>query len=229
MEQVRAAHIERNILRPVLLGRDFEKWFIRSTDRRILYINGEIDLKLYPNAEAWLLPFRSDLKKRRECQRGIIPWYSLQWPRVKAQLDHTPKILVQGTRNPRLKTRVVATMDEVGIYGTQGMSFIVPTTSTAPMYYLLGVLNSKLINYLYATKFLNVAVKGDYLKDTPIPKASASQQGDLTNLVQRILAAKQRNPEADTSALEREIDRLVYRLYDLTQAEINVVEDAMRK
>jgi hypothetical protein len=141
-----------------------------------------------------------------------------------AQLDHTPKILVQGTRNPRLKTRVVATMDEVGVYGTQGMNFIVPKTPTAPMYYLLGVLNSKLINYLYATKFLNVAIKGDYLKDTPIPKASAAQQRDLTNLVQRILAAKQRNPEADTSALEREIDRLVYRLYDLTQAEIDVVE-----
>lgn len=42
--------------------------------------------------------------------------------------------------------------------------------------------------------------------------------------VDRILATKQRDPEADTSALEREIDRLVYKLYGLTPEEIKLVE-----
>ena len=148
-EQARAARIEKALLRPVLLGRDFEKWMIRSAERVIIYANGDIDLKAFPNAEKWLLPFRSALKERRECKRGIIPWYSLQWPRVKAQLDYTPKILVQGTRNPRLKTRIVATMDEVGVYGTQGMNFILSREKSAPIYYLLAILNSSLINYLY--------------------------------------------------------------------------------
>lgn len=39
-----------------------------------------------------------------------------------------------------------------------------------------------------------------------------------------ILAAKQANPQADTSPLEREIDMLVYRLYGLTEDEIRIVE-----
>ena len=39
-------------------------------------------------------------------------------------------------------------------------------------------------------------------------------------------AAKRRNPDADTSALEDEIDRLVYALYGLTAVEIKLVEGA---
>lgn len=227
-EQARDARIEKPLLHPILLGRDFEKWLIRSTERLVIYVNGETDLNGFPNAEKWLLPFRNELKKRRECQRGVIPWYALQWPRVKAQLDHTPKILVQGTRNPRLKTRIVATMDEICVYGTQGLNFIIPKQKSAPIYYALAVLNSTLINHLYATKFLNVAIKAAYLKDTPIPKASTAQEKELTNLAQKILAAKKRDPEADTSALEREIDQLVYQLYGLTPEEIAVVEESTR-
>ena len=44
------------------------------------------------------------------------------------------------------------------------------------------------------------------------------------NLVDRNLAAKAADPNADTSNLENEIDRLVYGLYDLTDDEIAIVE-----
>lgn len=39
------------------------------------------------------------------------------------------------------------------------------------------------------------------------------------------LATKQANPKADTSALEKEIDRLVYELYGLTEEEIAIIEN----
>ena len=224
---IRSARIEKVLLHPVLHGRDFEKWLIRSTDRRILYVTGATDIKAFPNAEEWLMQFKADLKKRRECQNGVIPWYSVQWPREKKQLDRTPKIMVQGTRNPRLKSRVVATMDEVGVYGTQGVNFIIPKTETAPLHYLLAVLNSSLINYLFASKFLNVAIKAEYLKDTPIPKADTSQEKAVVELVKKILAAKRRDAGADTTALEQEIDRLVYTLYGLTAAEKKLVEESV--
>jgi hypothetical protein len=47
-------------------------------------------------------------------------------------------------------------------------------------------------------------------------------------LVERILAAKQRDAEADVSALEREIDELVYALYGLTPEEIKLVDGAAK-
>jgi hypothetical protein len=55
--------------------------------------------------------------------------------------------------------------------------------------------------------------------------APPEQQKAVEKLVDRILAAKQRDPEADVSALEWEIDQLVYALYGLTPAEIKLVED----
>jgi hypothetical protein len=48
----------------------------------------------------------------------------------------------------------------------------------------------------------------------------------MPGLVDRILKAKQANAAADTSALERELDQLVYRLYDLTPDEIRLVEES---
>ena len=60
----------------------------------------------------------------------------------------------------------------------------------------------------------------------PIPAMPPAQQKPVERLVERILAAKQKNPAADTSALEREIDQQAYALYGLTPEEIKIVEEA---
>lgn len=54
------------------------------------------------------------------------------------------------------------------------------------------------------------------------------KQEPVERLVDKILTAKQRDPEADTSALEREIDQLVYTLYGLTPEEIQIIEGAAK-
>ena len=54
----------------------------------------------------------------------------------------------------------------------------------------------------------------------------AVAQAPIVALVDRILAAKQRDARAGTSELEQEIDRHVYALYGLTPEEIKIVEDA---
>jgi site-specific DNA-methyltransferase (adenine-specific) len=53
-----------------------------------------------------------------------------------------------------------------------------------------------------------------------------SAQSSIASIAKRILAAKRKDPVADTSALEREIDALVYQLYGLTEEEIKVVENS---
>jgi hypothetical protein len=47
-------------------------------------------------------------------------------------------------------------------------------------------------------------------------------------IVDRILAAKRKNPGADTSGLEREIDAAVYALYGLTAEEIQIVAESVK-
>jgi type II restriction/modification system DNA methylase subunit YeeA len=43
--------------------------------------------------------------------------------------------------------------------------------------------------------------------------------------VDKILAAKKQTPNANTSSLEKQIDELVYKLYELTEEEVSIVED----
>lgn len=56
------------------------------------------------------------------------------------------------------------------------------------------------------------------------PYISKSNQQPFITLVDHILSAKQKDPSADTSALEKQINNLAYILYNLTPEEIAIVE-----
>ena len=214
---------DRKLLRPLCHGRDIEKYLVRSRERRILYIDDSVDIEKFPKTKRWLLNFKDMLDKRNEGKRDIISWCSLHRPRVKAELDVKEKILLQRTRNEALKTRIVATLDDESVYGSEGIYFIIPKDGGS-LRYLLGILNSKLMNYLFSTKFLNLAIKAEYVKQLRIPSISEKQQKPVIALVDKILAAKKQDPAADTMNIEKQIDMLVYELYDLTDDEIRIIE-----
>jgi hypothetical protein len=92
--------------------------------------------------------------------------------------------------------------------------------------FLLGVLNSKLTNW-YFLNFLSESLHfyPDDAKQLPIPALSPTEQRPIILLVDKIFSAKKENPTADTSALEAEIDKLVYGLYGLTEEEISIIEN----
>ena len=96
--------------------------------------------------------------------------------------------------------------------------------------YLLACINSKVVDFYYKKKFSTK--KADvfpeiqtYLyEQLPIPPASQDIQNRVEDLVNRILAAKQQSPSADTTSQEQEIDNLFYLLYNLTYDEILIVD-----
>ena len=96
--------------------------------------------------------------------------------------------------------------------------------------YLLSVLNSRPISFWFAHKFgklqrgLFPQFKINELASFPIPSCKKEEESILAKLADNIMTAKNTNPSADTSALESEIDRLVYQLYGLTEDEIKIVE-----
>jgi hypothetical protein len=96
--------------------------------------------------------------------------------------------------------------------------------------YLLGILSSKYISYLYL-KMSSIATKDDFrqttlseLRKLPIPKIDLIKQQQIILNVDNILTLKQTDYTIDTTALESEIDQLVYQLYGLTADEIKIVE-----
>ncbi len=216
--------IDKTLLHPFCHGRDIERYMVRSRERRMLYIDGTIDINDFPNTKKWLLNFKEALDKRNEGKRDVISWCSLHRPRVKSELDLKEKILLQNTRNEALKIRIAATLDDTGIYGTQGLNFIIPKDDDANLHFLLGILNSKLINYLFATKFLNLAIKAEYVKQIRIPSTTPAEKASIVALVDEILDAKKNNPTEDTSLIEHKIDNQVYALYNLTPEEITIIE-----
>jgi adenine-specific DNA-methyltransferase len=103
------------------------------------------------------------------------------------------------------------------------------------MKYLTGLLNSKLIAFWLRHKGKmqgnNYQIDKEPLLNIPLPSIMPPimpQNQRLVNqiisLVDQILSAKKQNPEADTSKLEKEIDKLVYKLYNLTEEEIKIIE-----
>jgi hypothetical protein len=97
-------------------------------------------------------------------------------------------------------------------------------------------LNSRLLDFFH--HHISTTFRGGYfsygkqfiaqLPIRPINFSDASERAEhdaIVKLVERILAAKRVDPDADTSAWEREIDERVYSLYDLTPDEIKIVED----
>jgi adenine-specific DNA-methyltransferase len=144
-------------------------------------------------------------------------------------LSQKPKIVYRQTANT-----IIAAIDPSGHYLDKTVHLIVPRHSwnICAAKLLLALLNSKLFAYLYS--YLSqetegrafAQVKTTYIKKLPIPLRTSSNE--LGSLVTRILAAKQRNAGADVSALEWEIDQLVYGLYGLTPEEIQTVEGAAK-
>ena len=95
--------------------------------------------------------------------------------------------------------------------------------------YLLAILNSKVAQYVISQNaalrqggFLEF--KPIYVSQVPIPTATKSQYTAIEKLVQKCLDAKKGDRHADTSELEKAIDRLVYKLYQLTYEEVKIID-----
>ncbi len=96
---------------------------------------------------------------------------------------------------------------------------------------VLGILNSRLLSVVYEILFGGMHMGGGYLRyrtnfleELPIAAVQKSEAQKIQSCVEQILTLRKRNPEADSSALEHQIDQMVYKLYGLTEEEIKIVE-----
>jgi len=104
---------------------------------------------------------------------------------------------------------------------TNNAAYIIPDADE----YLLAYLNSKLSWYMihkYCSPIQNgYQLMASYFAKSLIYPAADDQKAPIIELVQKILA----DPDSpDVPRLEAEIDRLVYELYGLTEAEIAVID-----
>lgn len=140
------------------------------------------------------------------------------------------RILIREITNPRIYASIV----EEELYNDPSVIIIKEGSHSFSLEALLGILNSKLGTF-YHFNSSPKATKGAFPKilvydiaNFPIPENLLTNSNiELKEKVTQILTLKKQDPGADTTALEAEIDRLVYGLYGLTEEEIQIVEESV--
>ena len=137
-----------------------------------------------------------------------------------------PKILIR-----EAGATITASIDEYNYYVMSSLYNGIPIDKKFNLKFILSLINSRLFQFIM-NKMTFEKTKGAFTKakiyhyeKLPIRKANEMQQLPFIALVDQILAAKAANPKADTSALEKQIDDMVYKLYELTEEEKAIIEN----
>jgi very-short-patch-repair endonuclease len=159
--------------------------------------------------------------------------YDKEFVRDKGKLGRTlpdekfftqPKILIVRTRNIILKERIIASIDYDKKYNLNRISNIIAKPNNS-LEGLLGVLNSRLFNWLYSKRYFDYEIKPIYLRNSPLCNTNDKE---LNRLIQEIIKLRNSDEKADISELTSEVDRVVYQLYDLTEEEIKMIETSLK-
>ncbi len=221
---------ERGLLKPWYKNSDVKKYITNEiVSKYILFIGKDIKdemhlLREYPIAYQHLVQFRDILiEKRASLNEKTDQWFTLNRGTGHAEIFKMPKIIC-----PQRSSYNTFGYNEIPWYASADVYFITNPKEGYCLKYLLGLLNSKLYYiWLYnkgKRKGESLELYQKPLSEIPIKKATQSQQQQIVALVDQILAIKKTDSNADTSALEREIDGLVYGLYGLTEEEVEMVE-----
>ena len=136
------------------------------------------------------------------------------------------RIVTQRITGVDSRIRIISTLAPANIYCANSTNYISPTKNNIDLKYLLGVLNSKCVNFFFKQTSTNTNVTGKEIAKFPIPLTNSNIRDAIIEKVECILSKKRNYISEDTSALEAEIDQLVYQLYGLTEEEIKIVEQS---
>ncbi len=215
------------IIRPILRGRDIKRYKAEFADLWIIatFPARQVDINKYPVIKQYLKSFGKQLEQNGEpgCRKKTNnKWFEVQDTIAYHHEFNKEKIVY---------AEIVydsAFFYDTKAYYPEATAFIM---TGERLKYLTALLNSKLLTYSFKTFYAGGDLRGNtfrykkvFLENLPVPKLTAEEQRPFETLIDQILVAKKKDPKADTSALERQIDQMVYKLYGLTDEEIRIVE-----
>ncbi|WP_423750434.1 Eco57I restriction-modification methylase domain-containing protein [Helicobacter pylori] len=236
------------LIKPILRGKDIKRYSYEWAHLWVIFIpwhfpnNGspkdmeknEQDFSThYPIIYAHLLSHKDELLKRNKDETGKrYEWYCLQRWAASYYQDFEKEKIVYGEIVQEPRFYLDNGECELGYFYAEATSFIL---TGEHLRYLLGMLHSKLITFAFKTFYAGGGLgesgyryKKAFIERLPIPKITPENQklaDKITDGAKAILALKEKDPKANTQQLEKEIDALVYQLYNLTDEEIKIIED----
>ncbi|GAA6888846.1 hypothetical protein AOH238_04090 [Helicobacter pylori] len=226
------------LIKPILRGKDIKKysyewageWVINTHNgytSNLKFKIPPIDIEKYPATKAHLDAHWDTIATRSD--QGDTP-YHLRNCAYLEDFEKEKIVYSEIVQEPRFY------LDngecELGYFYAEATSFIL---TGEHLRYLLGMLHSKLITFAFKTFYAGGGLgesgyryKKAFIERLPIPKITPQNQElahKITDGTKQILKAKEKDPKANTQQLEKEIDALVYQLYNLTDEEIKIIEE----
>ncbi|MCW1357494.1 Eco57I restriction-modification methylase domain-containing protein [Campylobacter jejuni] len=221
------------LIRKMLRGRDIKRYsyewaglWVINTHNGYKNQNGEkveaINIEHYPSLKKHFDEFYPQLEKRAD--KGLTP-YNL---RNCAYLDEFEKEKI--VWNPVSGEYLFSYIKEHIFFNN---SLFMMTLDVFSLKYILAFMNSNCYKWLITLK-TNLIQTGSYaygakdkIERLPIPKINSKNEklaNELISLVDEILKAKEQDKNANTQELENKINSLVYKLYNLNEEEIKIIE-----
>ena len=226
------------LIKPWLRGRDIRKWkaewaglylinIASSANRQWVWSDAKTEgeaLRLfeqtYPAIHRHVSRWKKQLKERDD--QGKF-WWELRSCAYYNDFEQ-PKIIY-----PDIAKLMRACYDKTGTFCANTL-YILPTYDLS----IIGLIHSKLFDWYCRYKFqaLGDPWKGgrlrfiaEFMGEFPIPPSTKAQKAPIIEHVQKIIA----DPDSpDVSCLEDEINNLVYKLYDLTPEDVEILESSQR-
>jgi len=223
------------IIKPILRGRDIKRYYYEWAGLWVIVIPAgwtnenrgeekpEIFIeKNFSSLMKYLKQFKKKAKKRDD--QGDY-WWELRHCSYYPEFDKEKIIYGQFRKGEFAfdNKKMFLSSNEYMIVGEK-------------LKYILAILNSKL-SYKYQTFVSNTLsrkttiAQKDIFSYLPIPIITQSNKEvvkQIESLVDKILSLKNQNPKADTTEYEKQIDQLIYKLYNLSPEEINIIEKVIK-
>ncbi|EAH5042155.1 class I SAM-dependent DNA methyltransferase [Campylobacter jejuni] len=218
------------LIRKMLRGRDIKRYsyewaglWVINTHNGYKSKNGEkieaINIEHYPSLKKHFDEFYPQLEKRAD--KGLTP-YNLRNCAYIEEFEKEKIVWAEMTKE------ACFVYDNSNFFTNQTCYFF----THCDYKYLLAILNSRLIVYYmqYISSHLGQGAFRwirQYIEKLPIPKINSKNEklaDELINLVDEILKAKEQDKNANTQELENKINSIVYKLYNLTEEEIKIIE-----
>ncbi|MDM7266071.1 MAG: Eco57I restriction-modification methylase domain-containing protein [Aquificaceae bacterium] len=233
------------IIKPILRGRDIGRYYYKWAGLWLIKIEagwtnknrGKLDPETFFKSQfPALYDHLMSFKDYKGKGKGLFArddkgdyWWELR------HCDYYPEFEKEKIVWQRVTKQFSFCLVPAGLYILDSMAFLVGEN----LKYILGILNSKLIDF-YVKTYVHLygdtgfLLSNQYVERIPIPPITPQTQplaDQIVQKVQEILTLTQ-SPDFETSQekqqkvkeLEREIDQLVYELYELTEEEIRIVE-----
>ncbi|ENH8951422.1 DUF7149 domain-containing protein [Campylobacter coli] len=217
---------EKKYLKPLYEVEHFGKYYFnKNNSKQLIYTTKNNSKKEnIPTIIKHLQKFRSIMNNRRENLNKRLDFYHLHWARDERFFESGEKIV-------SVRKCIEPIFSYLNNEAYVMLSLNVIKTQRINVKYLTAILNSKLVAFWLKHKGKmqgnNYQIDKEPLLNIPIVDTNSKNKklaDELINLADEILKAKEQDKNANTQELENKINSLVYKLYNLTEDEIKIIE-----